>query len=162
MYHYRRPTSIGVVVRYQARKFTCGPASISNAFSVFGVEIEEDTIAEVAQTSASGGTSDRGMKKAIQHFNFVAEPVQHRVADLALEDLKRRLSGGVPVILCVDQWSHWVTAIGRLGDTYIIVDPASKTLVLFLTTEQLLRRWRHDARYYGIGVHHGSGIQDLR
>ncbi len=71
---------------------------------------------------------------------------------------------GAPVLLCVDNWGHWVTVVGSLGrDQVLIFDPGNYEYntrrggIRAWQQRPLLRRWRaarKDAaggpRYYGL------------
>lgn len=53
------------------------------------------------------------------------------------------------MILLVDANSHWVAAVGRLGDRILVADSADNDLVLSYSAEQLVDRWAGPA-FFGI------------
>ena len=72
---------------------------------------------------------------------------------------------GRSVILCVQNWEHWVAVIGTLGQTILLADSSQEypnqleNGILVLNKEKLLHLWRYHledssgaARLYGIAL----------
>jgi hypothetical protein len=135
-------------MRYQARKFTCGPAAICNAMTAYGVVITEE---EACETTPFG-TNERKMVAGIRKHGKAAEVFRTRDSLAAMEWLDTSIMLGTPAILCVDDWSHWVTLIGKLGANYWVADSAHAELLVLYSIHDLMARWAYDKRYYGIGV----------
>lgn len=146
-------------MRFQARKFTCGPASITNALEVYGEYFQEETIAEWAKTTPQG-TSASGIEKAILQAGYTPQKFQHRDATVARQDLETCVTLGVPVILCVDSWEHWVALVGRMNGRAVVADSASNHLILFPEWPDLITRWKYKgSRYSGIRIQKEQLIQ---
>ena len=75
------------------------------------------------------------------------------------------LSRGRPVLLCVDQWDHWVAAVGNLGGKVLIFDPDSSpgrrkkySGLVPCTEPELWIRWMYEDEdtdgciYYGVSI----------
>lgn len=135
-------------MRYQARYFSCGAATLSNVLQVYGLSIPEEKACKVTVKGTSAAQIVKGAKK----LGFVCEQYKSFDSVEAFTWLNTCLSLGTPVILCVDSWEHWVGCVGKIGGKYIIVDSAKEDLVLFLDMEQLNNRWRHTNRNYAIAV----------
>lgn len=54
----------------QETDYTCGPACLLMAMSVFGVSLPEEDVATIAKTNSDIGTSRSNMKKAARAFGF--------------------------------------------------------------------------------------------
>lgn len=139
-------------MRYQNRHFMCGPTALANALEVYGKRVNQDEIAKVAGTTVEG-TSLSQIKKAAKKYGFYGIPVKYKTefdAEQVLVDNLYFPSPGHPIILCVDKWTHWITAIGTIGSKYIVVDGADDEYIRFYNSDELLLRWRFNAKYYGL------------
>ncbi len=61
------------------------------------------------------------------------------------------LVGGVACVT-VDEDSHWVAVVGKVGARYLVADSAESELVLSLSAEELVERWDSGTgrqRFYG-------------
>jgi hypothetical protein len=135
-------------MRYQARKFTCGPASICNALSAYGTYVKEEDACE----TSPNGTDSKAIVAGIRKHGRAAEEFKSRDSLVAITWLDTSIRLGAPVILCVDAWTHWVACIGSIGDRYLVADSAHMELIVPYTSLELVDRWKHDKRFYGIGV----------
>lgn len=147
-------------VRYQGESWSCGPASVVNACRSFGIKLDERRIRSLAGTSIRG-TDDFEMIAAIRALGLTASPSHTRDAKSAWAFLRSNLISGRPVILCINQWDHWVSAVGLIGNSIVLVDPArtvrnkAENGVSVLGRNKLLKRWRckgEQIPFYGIAV----------
>lgn len=153
-------------MKYQQTDYYCGPAALQNALKVLRKSVTQDRIAELAGTSTDG-TDEDGIKRAAIALGYGADELAEDEPNKAWARLYGSLLVGRPVVLCVDRWSHWVTAVGICGDRILVVEPgryaytARENGVLVLNKDRLLRRWRagrtrhkgqDHPRYYGIAV----------
>lgn len=134
-------------MRFQARRWSCGAAAVSNAMEVFGVYKPEEEIAKIAKTTPQG-TSAAGIVRALRHYGFSAAKYQFRDGGVGLNHLQTSLTLGVPNILCVDEWEHWLVVAGRMGELAVVIDSASLHLVEFIPFNDLMERWRHTGNRY--------------
>lgn len=135
-------------MKFQSRKFTCGPAAICNALEVYGEYLAEADVAERCKTTVDGTTS-RGLVAGIRSYGYDVEPLKFRDSLLAL----RSIQDGFPSVLCVDNWSHWISIVGISGQRAVICDSASSHLVEFPRWEALVSRWKYTgSRYEGYRI----------
>ena len=147
-------------MRFQSNASSCGPASIRNALLCLGVTRSEEELERLAGFTAASGTSIQGIVKALRTIageNPVLSPevLRESRAQVAILRLSNALYRGRPAIICVDNDTHWVSAVGNLGqDIYHIADPADPELILSINVAQLAQRWKGAGRqpYQGVIV----------
>lgn len=147
-------------MRYQMRAWSCGPASLVNACRALGFRVAEGRIRALAGTTEDG-TEEDGLISAARELRLTATP--HHGADQAAAwaFVRSNVMDGRPCLICIDQWNHWVTVIGIVGDRVLVFDPAetkknqSESGVHALSRTDLLKRWRHkseDEPFYAIAI----------
>lgn len=140
-------------MRFQDTQSNCGPASLLNALAALGIHRTQEELATLCKTTGTDGTSPRNLQNAIRVLGRDPVVINERREDVAVLWLDAWLRMGRPVILCVDGGTHWVTAIGTLGYTRVLVaDPADNELVLSYDRSVLVSRWVQNGRYYGVVV----------
>jgi ABC-type bacteriocin/lantibiotic exporter with double-glycine peptidase domain len=144
-------------VRFQSNRSSCGPAALHNALSALGIERTEDELIKLCSQKPSG-TPTSGLLRALKAINSaesptVGEALYWRNAGEAVRGLWWFITQkGRPLILCVDNWDHWVACTGYLGARFCVMDSADNRLALYYTTEELLRRWDKGGRFYAVVV----------
>ncbi len=123
----------------------------------------EAALRKWAATSAEG-TDERGMLRAIAHYGHRGKEYQAESGKRSWDWLRASLGRGCPTLLCVDQWNHWVTVVGRLGAELLVFDPDASdgrrkkySGLEVYTKHELLGRWVYTEEecgriYYGISV----------
>ena len=152
-------------MRFQSTQASCGPAALRNALLCHGVTRSEQELELLTGCTAADGTSFKGMLKALQLVAKDAPAIAPAVLsesrpDVAILRTIAALQGGHVVILCVDEWEHWVVAFGLLGmGAKVIVhvsDSADAEMVRHLKPGELLDWWKgpEAARkpYFGVIV----------
>jgi ABC-type bacteriocin/lantibiotic exporter with double-glycine peptidase domain len=141
-------------MRMQDTAANCGPASLSNALAAVGIVRSQAECEHLCKTTGTDGTSAKNIIKAIKALDPEAGAViKEKRQGIALLLLAHWLTEGHPVILCVDNGSHWVAAVGMLGrGRVLIADPADNELVLSLKLSDLLDRWTQGGVYYGVAL----------
>jgi ABC-type bacteriocin/lantibiotic exporter with double-glycine peptidase domain len=146
-------------MRFQETKSSCGAAAIRNVLKCFGQNVGEHRLRQLAQTDEDG-TTEAGVLNALDHLGFTSEVFDTAKVAHAKAALSKYLAQGMPMIVAVDQDTHWATVVGMLGDKrYVIVD-SERTVknkkengVHVLDIRGLLRRWRKpDGTMYAIAV----------
>lgn len=145
-------------MRFQSNRSACGPAALHNALSALGVHRSEDElIALTGQKPA--GTSAAGIIKAIKTISegvtppLAGEAVCWRNEDEAIRGLWWYLTErGRPLILCVDNFDHWVACTGYLGYRFAVMDSADNRLAIYYDAAGLLARWVKDGKFHAIVV----------
>lgn len=145
-------------MRFQATQASCGPAALRNALMARGLTRSEEELETLSGCTPVLGTSPRGLLRAISAVSadlpgLAPSVISEARADVALLKLVVALEM-YAVILCVDSDSHWVTAFGRLGPLVHVADSAHPELVVHLTRDEVMTRWRGLGRkpYYGIVI----------
>ena len=149
---------------FQKRSYWCGPASTQIALRILGRSVSQSKLAELMNTTEDAGTDEYGIIKALSDLNCNFDELRFDHSGLAKKQLAT-LSTGWPIILCVDQWTHWVCLAGGCGERYFMFDPAREHLnkktngVQALTLKRLMERWRTAKHvreggptYYGIAL----------
>lgn len=150
-------------MRRQTADHDCGPTALANALERFGIRRGLAGLARVAGTTLDG-TDEEGLLRAALSLRCGVDVFAGAVELEARAWLMESLRAGRPVVLCLDRWDHWVTAIGACGADVVIYDPARATGgASVLRWRSLRRRWlaprraRKDAgspgiRFYGIAI----------
>lgn len=138
-------------MRMQDTAANCGPAALSNALDAMGIKRSQDECAALCKTTATEGTSPKKLLAAITAVGRKGIVIKERRTSVALAFLEGALSRGRSVVLCVDNDSHWVAAVGLLGDRVLVADSADNDLVLSYDLAGLAKRWG-EGRYYGIAL----------
>lgn len=146
----------------QERLYSCGPAAVRSALYVLGHKTSEAAIRRQAGTTPDG-TDERGIIRAIHHYGHKTREHHTEAIKVAWDWLKTELRRGRPVLLCVDKWDHWVSAIGTLGSKVLIFDPDSSmgqkrkySGIKLYSEHELGSRWKYMGEgrgcYYSISV----------
>jgi ABC-type bacteriocin/lantibiotic exporter with double-glycine peptidase domain len=136
-------------VKYQSRKSSCGPAALLNAVEPLGFARTEDELAILCKTTTDGGTTSSNLIAAVKSLGLNYTVVNEKRFDVARLFLFEHLTNQGTAILCVDNYEHWVTAVGISGLGHIIIDSADENLVLFWSRDQLRSRWA-SPKFYGL------------
>lgn len=135
-------------MRYQSRKFTCGPATVANVVTLLSHSITED---DACETSVDG-TTERQIKAGLVKHGLKFEVHKGRDSLESIQWVDTSINLGSPTILCVDKWSHWIAVVGKLGGEYLVIDSAHPDLLLKWSAGKLTKIWNYKKRYYGIAV----------
>lgn len=135
----------------------CGPAALTNALEVFGKRVNQDDIVKLSGTkNITEGLSMNQICRAAKKLGFYATPKKTRDFRTAWDYLTNDMFfWGFPNILCVDNWSHWVTAVGGIGvncNKVLVADAADEEYVRYYSYTELEKRWNYKKRFYGISV----------
>lgn len=128
----------------QPKDWLCGPFSLKHALVTLGRLANEEEIARIAKSHWWSGTDEIRLARAARAYD--ADLAFHRTLDseAARKSLTRQLRRRVPVILCVDEWEHWITAVRFESSRFVIIDSDLDPVLDALTWPQLERRWRYD------------------
>jgi ABC-type bacteriocin/lantibiotic exporter with double-glycine peptidase domain len=144
-------------MKHQQRDYWCGVASVQNALECIGIKVTQGELAKKMAVTEDDGASEEELKRAVlaanRGFDECHEPNQAIAENWLWEFLVAR----GPVVLCVDEWDHWVTVIGVMADRYVVFDPAKGAGIRVYDRQALLTRWRLGRRhggplFYALGV----------
>jgi hypothetical protein len=127
----------------QPNDWSCGPFALKHALVALGRLVDEDKIATIARTHWWSGTDEIRLARAARAFDCDLESVRTLDADKARGILVKKLRGGSPVLLCVDQWEHWITVVGHETSKFVIIDSDLDPVLDVVTWPQLRKRWEY-------------------
>lgn len=142
------------------RSWSCGPAAVVNAARSMGVRVAEGRVRKLAGTTEDGTDEDE-LISAIRGIRLTATPHHSSDRATAWAFVRANVLDGRPVVLCIDQWTHWVTIVGIVGDRVLLVDPANtkknaaENGIHSLSRTDLYKRWKcpNEAEpFYAIAV----------
>jgi hypothetical protein len=134
----------------QPNSWQCGPFALKHGLLALGTYAHEDELARIAGSTEKSGTDDWQLARAAQAHGYALSVVRRAHPRAARQELDQWFARGVPVLLCLDQWEHWVTAVSADGDQVVVFDSQFDNAVLRLErwerlAERLVyrsRRWR--------------------
>lgn len=133
---------------HQRTDTDCGVASVCNALAV--ATGREPGYGRIARfwNDLSGGLDEVDVVRAIvQGLGHTLDEVDTSSGRDAGQWL-RRWAPIAPVILCVDDWGHWVVVAGQCGRRFCLLDPGRDPHNLrtngqrWHLPKRILRRWR--------------------
>ena len=113
----------------QPNSWQCGPFALKHGLLAHGVFVHEEDITTVAGTTETDGTDDRQLMRAALAFGGVLQCRRYRTPFGARRVLAQLLAAEIPVLLCVDQWDHWVTAVNADAEHVVVLDSHYDTVV---------------------------------
>lgn len=126
----------------QPNDWTCGPFALKHALVTLGRLADEDTIANVAHPHWWAGTDEVKLARAARHFDCDLPTVRRKDAARARGTLVRYVDQDFPVLLCVDDWEHWITVVRHESNRFVVLDSRSEPIVHVLDWPQLRNRWQ--------------------
>jgi hypothetical protein len=138
---------------------------VANVLRALGLsrEVTEDQVARRIRLKASttdadpaDGTTEGQILKALAAYRLRAEEVLLHQGHAALCALRGHLVVGRPAVLCVDNNTHWLAAIGALGERFLVADPADPEVVVSYSPDELETRWKFAGdppAYHAMVVH---------
>lgn len=127
----------------QPNSYSCGPFALKYALVMLGVFKNERDIGKTAGVTWWAGTDEIGLSRAAKRYNCRMKYFRKDDPARALGKLDRELDRGIPCILSVDGWGHWLTVLSKQKGKYIIVDSGLEKVISVFSTRQLLKRWKY-------------------
>ena len=131
----------------QPNDWTCGPFALKHALVTLGRLADEDTISEIVDPHWWSGADEVKLARAARHYDCDLPLVRRTDAERAHGTLINYVDRAVPVLLCVDDWSHWITIVGRdrQGDKqrFIVLDSRYEPVLHVVPWAKLRKRWRY-------------------
>lgn len=125
----------------QPNKWLCGPFALKHALIMLGQFVDEKKISRLAGTHWWTGTDEIKLGRAAKRYNCHLRFIRRKNALRAKRELLRSLKRGYPCLLCVDNWSHWITVVGAERGRFIYVDSREEPVVCIDEWRALKRRW---------------------
>lgn len=127
----------------QPNHFTCGPFALKHALVTLGRLADEQTISSVAHPHWWSGTDEVKLAKAARHFDCDLPMIRRTSPRTAQEALIRYVDQRLPVLLCVDDWGHWITVVRHEHKRFVLLDSRSEPVMNVVTWPRLKNRWRY-------------------
>lgn len=125
----------------QPNIWQCGPFALKHALAMLGVLKDEKDISKVAGSHWWHGTDELQLGKAARKFDCDLLMIRRHDQAHARAELVRYLRRGIPVLLCVDEWSHWLTVVNVEQGKFILLDSREKKVVTIADWPTLRRMW---------------------
>lgn len=135
---------------FPQEKYQCGPASLASILNFWGQKNSPEDIAQEIYSPAAKGTLNLDLLFYAQKRGLQAQ--QYRGS---LEDLKKNISAGIPLILQVDygfliyEQNHFLVAIGYNSQGIIVNSGIEKGK--FIPNSSFLRIWAK-ANYWTLRI----------
>lgn len=130
----------------QPNLWQCGPFALKHALVMLGIPADENALATIAGTRWWAGTDEFQLAKAARRFNCDLTLIRRYDPEVARRELISYLRRGIPVLLCVQEWSHWVTAVKMEHGKFILLDSRKKSVLTIHTWRELKKEWTFHER----------------
>ncbi len=126
----------------QPNTWQCGPFALKHALAIVGRFVDERTISKAARTTR-GGTDEKMLRRAAKRFNAHLIEIRRFSDEAAYRSLTKYLDQGLPCLICINQWAHWVTIVGynARSKRFVVLDSEKDPVVRLPSWTELKRRW---------------------
>jgi hypothetical protein len=144
----------------QPNLWQCGPFALKHALITLGIFAEEKTITRIAASRSAYGTDEEQLKRAARYFACDMPMIRRHNPEAARRELMKYLKRGLPSLLCIYEWNHWVTVVKSEGGKFILLDSRDDAVLTIVTWGELKSRWvYHEQDEYD--KQHWENIYDL-
>ncbi len=119
--------------------YFCGPAALYHAILCYGDRANIRELARLAGTTREG-TDEVQLSQAARELGFRLGHELCRTPAETYERLRHLLRERVPVIVCVDSLSHWVTVVRSTARHVWVADTDADEVLSRVTWRAFLRR----------------------
>lgn len=139
----------------QSANYSCGATALQAVLDYWGIDIEEDELMALLNTSPDYGTDERDIVRVAQQMGLVAEIRDN----ITLEYLEKSTREGVPVIVDCQSWrgsaysnrswaddwydGHYMVVIGIDENNVYFEDPYMLGRRGFIPRSEFLERWHN-------------------
>lgn len=127
----------------QPNDWTCGPFALKHALVAIGQLADEQAIASVANPHWWAGTNEVKLARAARHFACDLPMVRRTDPERAKRALMRYAGQPLPVLLCVDQWDHWITVVRHEHERFVLLDSRYEPVLQVTDWRRLRDRWQY-------------------
>jgi hypothetical protein len=149
----------------QPDEYSCGPTCVFNALYLLGnAQVTFDEIKQACGTRWWNGTDESGLRRALRRLGYEGIEGQwsHKSdTRTAMLWLREQHNQNHPVIICVDNFDHWILISGSTEKSFIVLDPygghKGATASRYSRTALAKRWWSMDKEknsglYYAMAV----------
>lgn len=128
----------------QPNTWQCGPFALKHALAILGKFIDEKSLSRKARTTR-GGTDERMLSRAAKAVKTKLVEFRRSNDEAAYRALKKNLEKGLPCLICINQWGHWVTIVGfnEREQRFVVLDSEKDPVVRLPSWTELKRRWAY-------------------
>lgn len=127
----------------QPNKWTCGPFALKHALVMLGVFVDEREVSRIAGTHWWAGTDEIKLARAAKAYSCELKYVRRKSPERAKHELLQHLKRGSPTLLCVDDWSHWITVVNTERGKFVVLDSQRAPVVWVYSWSELKNRWAY-------------------
>jgi len=127
----------------QPNVWQCGPFALKHALLVHGILVNERDISRGAGSHWWAGTDEVQLARVARKYGCRLEMIRKLQPEAARRELVAYLRRGVPALLCVYEWSHWVTVVKEEKGQFILLDSRDPAVVSIATWAQLRNMWAY-------------------
>jgi hypothetical protein len=125
----------------QPDRWQCGPFALKHALIILGILADEHQISKRAGTNPASGTNEIQLTKAARKYNCELQMKRSEEFGEARRMLVDYLRQGIPCLICISEWSHWVTIVKEEKGKFITLDSYEEAVLVILTSKQLEACW---------------------
>jgi ABC-type bacteriocin/lantibiotic exporter with double-glycine peptidase domain len=129
----------GVTVEPQRNNWSCGPAALRYCLLVHGIDEDVTRLAHLAG-STRAGTDEGQLTRAANYLGLKLASHVRRSPVTARRLIESKLRLGVPLILCAENWQHWVALLHKSRRGFLIFDSSRPGPVIQLWNWRKLER----------------------
>jgi hypothetical protein len=144
----------------QPNLWQCGPFALKHALIVLGIFADEKTITRIAHSRSKSGTDEEQIARAAKHYDCEVPLIRRHDPEIARKELVRYLRRGIPALLCINDWNHWITVVKAEDGRFILLDSQDKAVLTILTWSELKTRWVHHEQDT-FDANHWESIYDI-
>jgi|SRR5579863_4301731 len=130
----------GSEVYPQRNKWACGPWALRHCFLKWGLDVDPYDLAKMCKSTRGGGTDERKMERGTRLVGGHYRTIDVESASEAKRQIERLLRKGLPLILSVEKWGHWVACLHHSSKGYLIFDSSRPGPVIQLWTWHKLKK----------------------
>ncbi len=124
----------------QPNFWQCGPYALKHALIMLGIIVDEKKITKAARADATG-SNEKDLARAASQFGCRLKEVRKRDAREARASLVDYLRRGIPCLICINQWRHWVVIVKAERGKFILLNSEDAAVLTILTWDQLRSIW---------------------
>ena len=124
----------------QPNKWQCGPFALKHALLVHGILVPEKEISRAAGTTWHG-TDEHKLARAARRYGCELPMVRKYDPGKARRELVDYLRKGIPCLLCVQEWNHWVTVVKEEKGQFILLDSQDLAVLVIASWPSLKNMW---------------------
>jgi hypothetical protein len=125
----------------QPNRWQCGPFALKHALVMLGILADEGEISKLAGANKLSGTNEVQLARAARRFDCNLALERREDAREARRELVEHLRQGLPCLICIGEWSHWVTVVKEEKGRFILLDSQDEAVLVILNWKQLESCW---------------------